>query len=108
MTFQRTYAHTSLIAFDQFCAAMIFNRADITVSSLCWIVLAANGNVKSVPRSNDAANALNSLDLSNWQLELLEAIGERFLELFWPGHCVGAARSDRDRGGSAVSLLVGA
>lgn len=42
MSWDRTYSHTVLIAVDQFAAAIIFNRPDLTISSMCWMVMTGN------------------------------------------------------------------
>lgn len=65
-----------LLAIDRAAAAIFFNRADITVSSLCWIV---RGGYQ--------------LDVYFWQRLLLRAIGAG-LELVNPGHCANARLSD--------------
>jgi hypothetical protein len=97
MSWDNTYTHTLALAIDRFFAAMIFNEPDITISSLCWVVLNAG---------NDpiAAKAIALLKLYAWQKWLLLRIGG-FLEYFWKGHCANARLGDISTGNRAVSLL---
>ena len=107
MSWDRTYSHTLAIAVDQLAAAVIFNRADLTISALCWITLAAaSPGVASVPYDEHAVSALRALELSVWQHWLLGQIGRNFLERFWPGHCVQARAGDLARGRSAIAALI--
>lgn len=89
MSWDKTYPHTVLIAVDQFAAAVIFNRPDLTVSTMCWMVRSGN----------DA-----SLKLAGWQRLSLTLIGDG-LEKFWPGHCASASQGDLDRAQLTVESL---
>jgi hypothetical protein len=106
VSFNRTYGYTLAIAVDQFAAALIFNRPDLTISTLCWIVLASSSpGIASVPYDERAVQALAFLKLSIWQHWLLRQIGRNFLERLWPGHCVAARASDLARAKSASAAL---
>lgn len=81
-----TYFKRFWRGFDRFGAAVIYNIEDVTISSLCWVVLNADTNIT-------AKKALVTLRLAPWQHATLKWIGHG-LEFFWPGHCEGARISD--------------
>lgn len=99
MSFQRTYVHTVLVAIDQTAAAVLFNRDDVTISSLC-------GLVRRMDAGNHTADfTLHvALQLRPWQIGFLRFTGTA-LEKFWPGHCEGAISSDVARGARAQAIL---
>lgn len=99
LPFQRTYAHTVLVAADQLGAAILFGRDDVTISSLC-------GLVRRMGRGDKQARNLVYLGLAlrDWQIGLLRTAG-RALERFWPGHYEGAMAADIRRGLRAVAIL---
>lgn len=112
MSWDKTYSHTLLLALDRFGAAILFNEPDITISSLCWIVLtrdkyravyAADPIVPSLDRA--ACVSFNALKLSGWQLWMLRQIGNSLLENFWPGHCQQARQGDLDTSARSRLLL---
>lgn len=98
MSWDRTYSHNALIAVDQFAAALIFNRPDLTISSLCRVVqLADAGDAKYVA-------VLAGLKFSNWQVGFL-SVTARVLERIQAGHCEAARLGDLARTQSAASIL---
>ena len=98
MSFERTYAHTLLIALDDLGAAILFNRDDLCVSSLCGLQRRADSG--DVP----ALAAVLSLGLRPWQASLLRRIGAG-LEWLSPGHCEASIAGDIERGDAMRSLL---
>lgn len=101
MSFERTYVHTVLVAADQLGAAVLFNRDDITISSLC-------GLVRRMGRGDKQARNLVYLGLAlrDWQIGFLRVTG-RALERFWPRHCEKAIAADIVRGKTALAILAG-
>lgn len=98
MSFSGTYAHTFLIALDQTGAAVLFNRNDATISSLCHLQLETDaGNA-------DAAAKHATLNLHPWQVWFLRHVGAG-LEWKWPGHCARAAAADIARAESTKAIL---
>lgn len=85
-----------LLALDRLGAAWIFNRPDITISSLCWIARFQNNLT--------AQAALTQLKMYWWQPPLLRAIAAA-LELIHPGHCAHARVSDVKTSNAASLLL---
>lgn len=92
-----TYLYTVLLAIDRFGAAILFNRADITISSLCWIYL--NRTIDPI-----TIRSYRTLNLYGWQAGFLGATGTA-LERISPGHCARARISDIETGQSAMGLL---
>lgn len=99
MSFRRTYVHTVLVAIDQTGAAVLFNRDDITISSLC-------GLTRRMDKGDKVARNLIYLGLAlrDWQIGFCRITG-RALEWLSPGHCEGAIASDIQRGRSALTIL---
>ena len=99
MSFQRSYVHTVLVAIDQLGAALLFNRDDTTISSLC-------GLTRRMDRGDKAARNLIYLRLAlrDWQIGFLRTTG-RALERFWPGHCEAAIKADIQRGQRVLAIL---
>ena len=85
----RTYSHTLLIALDDFGAAIIFNRPDLTISTLCYLVV--NGK--------DA-----SLKLWRWQTAVLKWLGP-WLDRIQKDHMALAREGDSERAQSTIDLL---
>jgi hypothetical protein len=81
MSWDKTYTHTLLIALDQFAAAVIFNRPDLTISTMCWMVMTGN----------DA-----KLKLDAWQRWILVKLGP-ILDKIQTNHCEKAKNGDRHR-----------
>lgn len=80
MSWSGTYSHTLAIAVDMATASIFWNRADVTVSSLCGLELRkASGN---------------------W---FLRGLG-RALNHLQSGHCESAIAADRARGQATVDL----
>jgi hypothetical protein len=90
VSFKKTYLHTLLVALDQFGAAVFFNRADLTVSAMCWLVRKG--------RTED-------LRPGRWQTWLLVHIGN-VLEWVQPGHLEAARVGDLIRANSVRLMLV--
>lgn len=89
MSWSSTYSHTVLIAVDQFAAAVVFNRPDLTVSSMCWMVMTGN----------DSTLKLNKPQ--HWALAKLGSV----LNRIQAGHCEQAAAGDTDRARSTLVSL---
>lgn len=107
MSWNQTYTHTLALGADRFAAAVVFNQPDITVSSLCWIVMTAES---PLPPNGDIAlhqavtDAYLDLKLYIWQLHALRWIGKE-LERTFPGHCEAARQGDLDTSARARALL---
>jgi hypothetical protein len=97
MSWDKTYSHTVALGVDRLGAALVFNQPDITISSLCWIVL--NGEKLKI-----AEDALVELKLWRWQRFALKWIGHG-LEYFWPGHTEAARLGDLQTGERSRKLL---
>lgn len=97
MSWDQTYSYTVVLAVDRFAAAVLFGQPDITISSLCWIVLNAG-------KLRIADEAMEKLRLSKWQVRSLLWIGGR-LEHFFPGHCAAARLSDLRTSTRSIDLL---
>lgn len=89
MSWSRTYTHTLAIAVDQLGAAVIFNRPDLTISTLCWVVM-----------SGDA----QPLKLALWQIWSLRCLGP-ILNRIQANHCAQAREGDMERAQSTLLLL---
>lgn len=98
MTWTKTYTHTIAIGLDDLGAAVLFNRNDITISSLCWMQRTADAGDPNVSAK------LATLDLRPWQHGFLRRVGAG-LEWIRPGHCDRARRADQARGKSMAVLL---
>lgn len=97
MSWAGTYSHTMALALDRFGAALLFNRPDITISSMCWIVRER--------KTSEAAKRGYALSKLNWwQTKLLEGIGW-CLESTFSGHCAAARKSDMAVANSVLALL---
>lgn len=86
MAWDTTYTHTVLIGLDQLGAALLFNRNDLTISTMCDMVMTGD----------DA-----SLKLSGWQRAFLKWLGP-VLNKIQADHCAGARDGDRDRANSTL------
>lgn len=110
MPWNRTYSHTVALGVDRFAAAVVFNQADITVSSLCWIVakydtvLAKPINSPLSPLDLSAVSAFKMMNLYGWQVSALWWIGAQ-LEHWFPGHCAAARDGDISTSERARLLL---
>lgn len=88
-----------LLGLDRFGAAVFFNRPDITISSLCWIVRYA------LQDDVIAIQALSTLKLYKWQHWILLKLSS-VLEWIQPGHCFGARATDIETAQSVLNLLL--
>lgn len=82
------YLHTVAIGFDQLGAAILFNRNDLTISSLSGLVL---------------NNNYTQLNLNKYQIFFLKGIGKS-LNLFFKNHTSGAIVADNARANSTINL----
>ena len=98
MTWTKTYTHTIAIGLDDLGAAVLFNRNDITISSLCWMQRQADEGDPKVTAK------LATLGLRPWQHGFLRNVGD-MLEAIRPGHCDRARLADMARGGRMQALL---
>jgi hypothetical protein len=89
MSTSASYFKTVMLGLDDFWAAVILNRNDMSISAACGLVL----------EGQDAA-----LKLNHFQHGFCRATGKS-LEFFWPGHCAGAIKNDIARADSAKTLL---
>lgn len=89
MSWDKTYTHTVLIAADQFAAAVFFNRPDLTISTMCWMVM----------EGKDA-----TLKLSKMQRAFLAWLGPQ-LNKYWPNHCAEARDGDIKRAKNTLTSL---
>ncbi len=89
MSWDRSYTHTLAIALDDWAASVFFNRPDLTVSTLCWLV--ASG--KDAP-----------LNLWRWQRAFLQWLGP-WLNRIQKDHMALAREGDIERAQSTLSLL---
>lgn len=90
MSWDRTYSHNVLIALDSFAAALVFNRPDLTISTMCDMVRNPMGR--------------HVLKLSTWQLWSLQRLGP-ILDWIQKGHCKLARQGDIDRANSTLESL---
>jgi len=92
-----TYLYTVLLALDRFSAAILFNRPDITISSLCWVVL-------NFIEDDKARAAYAELKLNIVQEFFLYWVGKA-LEAISKGHCAQARLTDIGTAETTRSLL---
>lgn len=89
MAWDKTYSHNLLIALDQFAAAVIFNRPDLTISTMCWMV--HNGKCAE-------------LKLSAWQHAFLMWLGP-LLNKVQTNHMELSRQGDYERAQNTVVML---
>lgn len=89
MAWDTTYTHTVLIGLDQLGAAILFNRNDLTISTMCDMVA----------KGDDA-----SLKLQGWQRAFLKRLGP-VLNKIQADHCAQARVGDEGRATSTLSVL---
>jgi hypothetical protein len=100
MGFANTYLHSVLIGLDDFGAALLFNRNDVTISAMCRVV-------QLVDRKDPAAEAvLQRLALYPAQVFFLRWVG-RGLTLIKRHHCAKALVADMQRASAIQALLDG-
>jgi hypothetical protein len=93
-----TYFHTVAIALDQFAAAIFFNRADVTISSLCRVVQLADSGMTPWPAH------LASTKFSAAQIGFLRQLA-KVLNKIQTNHCELARQADLARDDSSTQLL---
>ena len=91
MAWRNSYTHTLAIAIDTLAASVFFNRADLTISTLCWVV---------------AEGKDESLKLWHWQRQALLWIGP-LLNKIQANHIALSREGDIRRAQSTLSLLGG-
>lgn len=89
MSFDNTYVHNVLIGLDQLGAAILFNRNDLTISTMCDMVL----------KGDDAP-----LELHGWQRAFLKWLGP-VLNKIQADHCGQARLGDEARANSTLKSL---
>lgn len=89
MSWDKTYTHTVLIGLDQFAAAVIFNRPDLTISTMCWMVMEGQAF---------------DLKLSGWQIAILAWLGPK-LDRMQANHCAEAKDGDIARAQQTLKAL---
>lgn len=90
MSFDNTYTHSVLIGLDMFGAALLFNRNDLTISTMCDMVM----------KGDDA-----SLKLHGLQRAFLAWLGP-VLNKIQASHCPEARQGDIERANSTLKVLV--
>jgi hypothetical protein len=103
MSWSRSYAHMLAFALDILGAEIFWNQTDITISSLCWLVMAADELVAG-PGEENYKLRLVRLNLYGWQLSLLRHIGPQ-LDRIRPNHRELAREADIDRAARVSALL---
>lgn len=89
MSFDNTYSHNVLVGLDMFGAALLFNRDDLTISTMCDMVM----------KGDDA-----SLKLHGWQRAFLAWLGP-VLNKIQADHCGQARLGDIARAESTLKVL---
>lgn len=97
MSWSGTYSHNVLLAIDELGAMLFWNQPDITISSMCGIVMNADQHVEWVPN-------LLALKLYGWQLAILRWLGPR-LNQIQANHCQGAILADQQRAQVVMKIL---
>jgi hypothetical protein len=97
LTWDKSYAHTLAYALDITGALIFWNQSDITISSLCWLVMMAE-------KTADYRVRLDSLKLYGWQTALLGHIGPQ-LDKVQPLHRELAREADLARAQKTIGLL---
>ena len=96
MAWSKTYVHNILIGLDCLGAALLFNRNDITISSMCRVV--------QLHDANETSWRINGLDLQRWQIIFLRWLAV-ILDKIQTGHCAKAVEGDLERAKSIERLL---
>lgn len=97
MSWSGTYSHNVLLAIDELGAMLFWNTPDITISSMCGIVMAADQHVEW--KENLAA-----LRLYRWQEAILRWLGPRLNEI-QANHCYLAIQADQARAQRVMQIL---
>jgi hypothetical protein len=106
LSFSNTYAHTLAFTLDVAGALIFWNQSDITISSLCWVVMMSDmqGEHYSTLRGVDYHAKLDGLKLYGWQTALLRHIGPQ-LDRIQPNHRELAREADLARAARVTALL---
>lgn len=104
------YWLTLLLALDRWGAAVFFNRADLTISTLCWMALNVQVWMERAQVWTEATGIalgmLRDVHPYRWQYWLLVGIGH-CLEFIKPGHCAKARLDELDVLDATRALLTG-
>ena len=92
-----TYIYVLLLALDRVAAAILLNRPDVCISTLCWAVHFAATDWR-------ATAALEAMNLYGWQRAFLSRIAAA-LEWIQPGHCVQSRQSDIETARNLLNLV---
>lgn len=117
MSWQNTYSHNFLIGLDSFAACIIFNRSDLTISTLCRLRQAqdeylAKGFGKSTSTMQQLADAETALLSARYRMIPLHGWQQWTLGWLWKvlnfiqkDHCELARIGDLERADSMDALL---
>lgn len=97
MAWDRTYSHNMLLALDMWGAAVFWNRPDITISSMCGLVMLADQHAEWRPN-------VEGLKLYRWQIAVLRFLGP-ILNRIQANHCQLAIYADIQRAQQLMSTL---
>ena len=100
MAWVNTYLHSVLVGLDDFGAAVLFNRNDVTISTMCRVVQLVDRKVAV------AESVLKRLALHPWQVFFLRWVG-RGLTLIKRHHCAKALVADMGRASAIQALFSG-
>jgi hypothetical protein len=101
MAWGGTYSYRVLIGLDRLGAALLFNRNDITISTLCGLVQLADS---ARPDRKAAFRLVLSFGLHPVQLWLLRQLGY-VLDKIQTNHCLLAIQGDVETSQSIVAML---
>jgi len=101
MAWGGTYSYRVLIGLDRLGAALLFNRNDITISTLCGLVQLADS---ARPERKSAFRLVLSFGLHPVQLWLLRQLSYA-LDKIQPNHCQLAIQGDRATAQSIIDML---
>ncbi len=87
--FTKTYLHGLLVSIDEFGAAVLFNRIDTTISSLCRLA---------------QLGLLERVKANRWQAWMLTKLAP-ILDRIRASHCEKARVADIERAQSTIAIL---
>lgn len=88
MSWDNTYTHNVLIGLDQFGAAVLFNRNDLTISTICDMVMKGDYDRPLKP----------------WQKDFCLWLGPKLNKL-QANHCAESRQGDEDRAVATLTAL---
>lgn len=101
MAWSGTYSYRALIGLDRLGAALLFNRNDITISTLCGLVQLADS---ARPDRKRAFRLVLSFGLHPVQLWFLRQLSH-VLDAIQPNHCQLAIQGDLATSRSVIDML---